>query len=401
MKIEFDDPLFEAWAQRPIFTIPEGGAEIGEIKATVALIPEGDRDRWHREWTATADRLYAQASECERYGARVSARYLFLRSSTYYRNSYPLLFGHPIDSRVKSGYAREAAAFDRAAQLFDPPIAPVAIPFEDIALPGYFYTGGPGVRPLLIATNGYDETIQTMHYGHAAAAQRRGYHVLTFDGPGQGRVLIEDGVPMRPDWEVVVRAVVDFALTLPFIDPTRIALVGWSFGGYLAPRGASGEPRLAALIADPGQWDLIEAMRAAFARFGIEAGIARKLPDVDEKALEPAFAAIRANPQLNWTFVQRGLMVHRVDTLMGYLRACVDFRLSDRIPDIRCPTLVTLAESDPVAANAVRLYDALTCRKTLVRFTTAEGAGDHCEAGARSVYFQRAYDWLDQVFGLH
>jgi pimeloyl-ACP methyl ester carboxylesterase len=198
-----------------------------------------------------------------------------------------------------------------------------------------------------------------------------------------------------------VRAVVDFALTLPFIDPTRIALVGWSFGGYLAPRGASGEPRLAALIADPGQWDLIEAMRAAFARFGIEAGIARKLPVVDEKALEPAFAAIRANPQLNWTFVQRGLMVHRVDTLIGYLRACVDFRLSDRISNIRCPTLVTLAEGDPVAANAVRLYDALTCRKTLVRFTTAEGAGDHCEAGARSVYFQRAYDWLDQVFGLH
>ena len=29
----------------------------------------------------------------------------------------------------------------------------------------------------------------------------------------------------------------------------------------------------------------------------------------------------------------------------------------------------------------------------------AEGAGDHCEVSARSVYFQRAYDWLDGVFG--
>jgi alpha-beta hydrolase superfamily lysophospholipase len=89
-----------------------------------------------------------------------------------------------------------------------------------------------------------------MHYGHAAAAQRRGYHVLTFDGPGQGRALIEDNVPMRPDWETVVRAVVDFAMTLPGIDPARIALAGWSFGGYLAPRAASGESRIAALIAD-------------------------------------------------------------------------------------------------------------------------------------------------------
>ena len=47
-----------------------------------------------------------------------------------------------------------------------------------------------------------------------------------------------------------------------------------------------------------------------------------------------------------------------------------------------------------------RLYDALTCPKTLIRFTAAEGAGDHCEASARSVYFQRAYDWLDGIFGV-
>ena len=70
MKIQFDDPLFEAWTQRPMLNIPEGGAEIGEIKATAARIPEGDRDAWYREWTATADRLYAQADDCAARGAR-------------------------------------------------------------------------------------------------------------------------------------------------------------------------------------------------------------------------------------------------------------------------------------------------------------------------------------------
>jgi pimeloyl-ACP methyl ester carboxylesterase len=212
-------------------------------------------------------------------------------------------------------------------------------------------------------------------------------------------VLIQDGVPLRPDWETVVRAVVDFALALPGVDAARIALAGWSFGGYLAPRAASGEQRLAALIADPGQWDMIEAMRAAFARFGVPAEIAEALPDVEERTLAPIFAAIRENPQLNWSFVQRGLWVHGVDTLMDYLRLCAAFRLSDRVGAIRCPTLVTMAENDPVAASAERLYDALTCPKAFIRFTAAEGAGDHCEASARSVYFQRAYDWLDGVFG--
>jgi hypothetical protein len=42
-----------------------------------------------------------------------------------------------------------------------------------------------------------------------------------------------------------------------------------------------------------------------------------------------------------------------------------------------------------VAAYAGRLYEALTCPKALLRFTAAEGAGDHCEASARSVNFQR------------
>ena len=47
----------------------------------------------------------------------------------------------------------------------------------------------------------------------------------------------------RPDWEAVIGPVVDFAVTRPEVDPSRIALMGISFGGYLAPRAASGEPR--------------------------------------------------------------------------------------------------------------------------------------------------------------
>jgi hypothetical protein len=61
--------------------------------------------------------------------------------------------------------------------------------------------------------------------------------------------------------------------------------------------------------------------------------------------------------------------------------------------------LVTQTESDPVAVYAGRLYGALTGSKTFIRFSAAEGAGDHCEVSARSLYFQCAYDWLDGVFG--
>jgi hypothetical protein len=34
-----------------------------------------------------------------------------------------------------------------------------------------------------------------------------------------------------------------------------------------------------------------------------------------------------------------------------------------------------------------------------IQFDDPLFAGDHCEVSTRSVYFQRAYDWLDGVFG--
>ena len=43
------------------------------------------------------------------------------------------------------------------------------------------------------------------------------------------------------------------------------------------------------------------------------------------------------------------------------------------------------------------LYDHLTCRKTMVRFTTAEGAGAHCQIGASRLAFARIFDWLDET----
>ena len=49
--------------------------------------------------------------------------------------------------------------------------------------------------------------------------------------------------------------------------------------------------------------------------------------------------------------------------------------------------------------TARRLFDALTCEKEFVSFTAAEGAGAHCESGARAVFNQRALDWLDRVLG--
>ena len=87
-----------------------------------------------------------------------------------------------------------------------------------------------------------------------------------------------------------------------------------------------------------------------------------------------------------------------VDTLHDYFVSTLDYKLSTVADRISCPTLLTLAEEDFIAAFAPKLYEALEVpEKRLVRFTAAEGAGDHTEASGRALYHQRVFDWLDKV----
>src|SRR6202044_417012 len=136
------------------------------------------------------------------------------------------------------------------AGLFDPPILPVEIPYEQTTLPGYFHRvdASNRPRPTIVMHTGFDASAEEMPVSGARAAVERGYNVLAFDGPGQFGPLHREGLVFRPDWEKVVTPVVDFVLKLPGVDPKRVALMGMSLGGLLAPRAAAFERRITALI---------------------------------------------------------------------------------------------------------------------------------------------------------
>ncbi len=108
-----------------------------------------------------------------------------------------------------------------------------------------------------------------------------------------------------------------------------------------------------------------------------------------------------SDASLHWSVVQRAFWVHGIDSLADYLRIAKDYELSSVAGRIRCPTLVTQRRTTRSPAFfAGRLYDALTCPKELLHFTEAEGAGDHCEAMAGSLFHQKSLDWLDETLGV-
>ncbi|WP_290735567.1 alpha/beta fold hydrolase [Amaricoccus sp.] len=401
MGLLFRNDLHDEFGLMPLAYAPWGGAEFGEVRAVAAAVGDGDDAAFCDAWVAAGDRAAAEGESALAAGHVASARAAILRAACFYASSYRPLFGFPVDPRLLAAYRRQIAAFDRGLGLGDHPVASTPIPFGGAAMPAYLIPAEgreTEVRPLLILTNGYDATVTDMYFASAVAAARRGYHVLAFDGPGQGGMLYEQGMPMRTDWETVVAAAVDFALAQPIVDPDRIALSGWSLGGHLALRAAAGEPRLAAVIADPGLWGIAGPLRAMATHMGMSA------QDVDailggDAVLAPRIgeALVGRSRRMRWSIVQRAFWVHGVSDFPSYFRAISAFTLDGRADAIRCPALICAAESDPLSGSAQQVIDALTCPKTLLRFTAAEGAGDHCEMGARSLLNRRILDWLDQT----
>lgn len=398
-----DDAQFWYETRRAFGAASYGASEFGEVLITAGRIKSGDFDSWYEEWNRIAEKVGREAADQLARGHRISARDSFLRAATYYCASEFFLHGNPRDPRITSAYRKSVECYEACAKLFDQPIEPVEIPYENTTLPGYFHRvdRSDRKRPLLIIHSGFDGGSAQEVHDRARAAVERGYNVLAFDGPGQFGPLHRTGLHFRPDWEKVVTPVVDFALKLPGVDPEHIALMGVSLGGELAPRAAAFEKRIAALIANDGLYDYGAAnlthvpaeLRAAF----MQMLTAEEAPQVDQM-IE---AAMKASPTAAWG-ITHGMYAMGQPTPRAYLAAAQDYNLRNGIAEaISCPTLVCEAEGDLFFKGQPReLFNHLTCPKTFMRFTESEGAGAHCQVGAGRMAFARMYYWLNQTFGL-
>jgi pimeloyl-ACP methyl ester carboxylesterase len=400
-----DDPQFWFETLRTLGHVAYGGADIGEVLTTAQCIVAGDYDSWHDEWLAIADRIASEAETQLALGHRTSARDGLLRASNYYHDAQFFLHGNPTDPRINDAYRRATQCFQSAAALFTPAIEVVEIPYEDTVLHGYFYraAGGEGddaARPTMVLHNGFDGTAEEMHYNGAAAGIERGYHLLTFDGPGQGAARHLDGLGFRPDWENVVTPVLDWVSVRPEVDESRLGLLGLSMGGLLAPRAAAFEHRLAACVAVDGVYELGSTVLTHFPgnRADVEAALrAEHAPEVDT-AIEHLMAA---NPTVRWA-ITNGMYVMGVDSPRAFAASYLDYTLAGGIAEqITCPTLVCDGESDMFwPGQPQELFDHLNCPKTLLRFTNAEGAGAHSQFGAQRLAYARIYDWLDDTLAI-
>ena len=405
----FSDPEFAFELKRTLAAAYAGEADIGECLATASRIREGDFESWYSEWKRTADHFRAAGDESRAAGHPVTARDSYYRAATYYRTAEFFLHGNLSDTRITETWNKSRTTFRDALALDTAPYEIIAIPYGNTTLPGYIYkadtSGMP--RPLLIVQTGFDGCQEELH-PYAMEGVRRGYTVLTFEGPGQGEVIRMQHLPFRADWEEVITPVVDYAVSRPDIDSGRIALWGISLGGYLAPRGAAYESRISALIADGGTYDVGTNLLNNLRKSGGPAAnmTAEELQEwlrSDPEEFNSAMREGMAHDTGTRWLTENGMFVFNASSPAQFWARWMDMTMAGSAGRIRCPTLVAAGAADhfdPGAVQAQALYDNLNAEKDLVVFSDEYGAGSHCQLGAFAQSFAAKFDWLDEKMGV-
>ena len=241
----FKDASYNFEAVRVLNDVAAAGGDSGEALRAISDITAGDADSWFAAWSAAAERTLAAAQHLRDAQARGNA---LLRAHTYYRTAE--FFLPPDDTRRQQAYRKNVTAFYQGLDAQSVLYERNAIPFGSHHLNSVYYPGPAGAqdRPLLVVVGGYDSTLEELYLGIGAAAHQRGYSVLTYEGPGQGAVLREQGLTMTADWEKPNAAVLD-AFLATHAKPRKIVLLGESLGGYLAPRAAAFDARIDGVVA--------------------------------------------------------------------------------------------------------------------------------------------------------
>jgi hypothetical protein len=399
MKKQFEDTEFQFGLEIALGAAYRQASDVGEAFATADRIADGDADSWVDEWTATADRCETAGAEAQSGGHAISAAAYYRRAATYYATALYRFAGATNHSpeRELELWRRQRACWERVVDLQPVPGERISIPYENTTLPGFFFRAPdaePGEqRPLVVMNNGSDGATSAMWLEGGAAAAERGYHWMTFDGPGQQAALYEQNIPFRHDWEAVLTPILDAILPRPDVDDDRVALIGVSQAGYWVPRAISFEHRFAAAVADGGVVD-------------VSAGWIKQLPEMmrqqltngDRDAFDRAMLVAESRSPKGKATLDFRAKPYGLDggSRFDLFQAVASYRLGDEVENITTPLLITDPDEEQFfPGQPEQLYDLVPGTKELIRFTVHEGAAGHCEPLARSLRDTRIFDWLD------
>ena len=353
---------------------PYGVVAMDEIDRIAETLKgrQGEPEAWQEVWCAMAAQIEKTADAEAALGHNRTAGNYYLRAGNYYYTGERFI--PPGEAKVAVG--RNAyRCFREGLTRRHAEIDFVEVPYEGTTLPALFMKA-PGVSlraPTVVIFNGMDNCKEMSIIFAGLEFAKRGMHTLAIDGPGQGETLRFRGIRSRYDYEVPGKAAYDYVAQRADVDPARVVIMGYSFGGYYSARIAAFEKRYAAAVAMTAlHWDLAAWQQR-----------------IKEKAQAEGNKVAQSNFQFQW-------VVGAADA-DGGIEMAKCFRLQEVAHQITMPFLVTHGANDRVvpAENAQKLYDAVgSQRKTLRVFTAEDGGAEHAHVDNRQVGVDFVADWI-------
>jgi dipeptidyl aminopeptidase/acylaminoacyl peptidase len=342
-----------AWAPRFVAS----GVPLADFEEVTGGITRWDE--WCAAWSARAAVHEEIGRKALADGYFISAAGHLTRAALCYHFG-KFMFVHDL-AQMKAAHAKTVECRNLALPHLNPPGERVAIPYKGNTLYGVLRKpAGVAKPPVVILCVGLDSTKEEMDF-YETLLLDRGMATLPFDGPGQGEA--EYTIPIRGDFEVPVKAVVDFIETRGDLDASRVGVMGVSLGGYYAARAAAFEKRLKACVSLSGPYSWVEVF------------------DARNELSREAFK-VRSHAKT----MEEARKVAQTLTLEGAAK------------NITCPLYVVGGELDHLTPphNAERIA-AEASGPTVLNIVKG---GNHVVNNRRYMYQTQVADWLAQQLGL-
>lgn len=211
---------------------------------------------WCRTWCAAAEVHEELGRTALAAGNERSGGSHLAQAAVYYHFA-KFVFVEDYE-QMRAAHQHAVRCLTDSLPYLDPVGERVEIPFDNSYLVGVLRRPvGTAPHPVVVLVPGLDSTKEELRSTEALFLDR-GLATFAVDGPGQGEA--EYDLPIRGDWEVPGRAIIDHLLTIPDLDGDRVGVWGVSLGGYYAPRWASGDDRVKACVALAGPFNFGEVL---------------------------------------------------------------------------------------------------------------------------------------------
>lgn len=392
----FSDKEMDFQLIRQLGSATENGASVGECLEIVKEMKGkgASAEEWVHAFERHGDWQKEDAMARLANDHIISAREQFLKACNSYRAAE--YYSSCDDPHHQQLGIKSESCFAMAMSTMDVHFESHSIPYKNINLPVYFISPANDGRPrkTLMIVSGFDGTLEEEFIMRGIAGIRRDYNIILFAGPGQMDVFrYYPHTAFEPDYEQVLKKVIDHFEFRQEVRMQNLALMGVSFGGYFATRAAAFEPRIKALIANSPILNLFDYLAAFTGMNPLDIPDEEDfhLSDIASFSEEEFPEALRA--QTEQMMIRFGRKSFK--KTFEYLKA---FAVTgDELSAMNCKCLALLGEAE---GGEPRKQFEVFCEVTQAssyEFDDFHGAGMHCQVGNISFANAVVYDWLDEL----